>query len=94
LRIWAHRPAAVWAFDPLDSQPSQVVHHGLHELWAAALRIQIFVAKDQLAMMLGGALCRDPEGAGVAEMEQARGGGGETSAVEFQMGIVWHEWSA
>jgi len=59
----------------------KIGQHGLYEFRAAALRVQVFVAKDQLAAMLGCTLRGGPEGASVAEMEQACGRGSEAATV-------------
>ncbi len=69
LRIGTHRPAAIRSFGPRDSQPAQILDHGLHELRAAALRIQIFIAKDQLPTMLRRTARRGPERARMAQVQ-------------------------
>jgi hypothetical protein len=43
----------------------QVFYHGVNKLGPAALWIQIFVAKNQCAVLLVGALRRSPEGKGM-----------------------------
>ena len=73
--------AAVGAFGPAESQPAEVFDHGLGELGEGALGVEIFVAEDEGAVMVAGALGCYREGTGVACVEQARGGGGEAAAV-------------
>jgi hypothetical protein len=58
---------------PGDAQPAQVFAHGFSEFFARALRVEVFVAEQERAMVLLGALVSDPESARVSEVEQARG---------------------
>ena len=44
--------AAVRAFGPLNAKPMQVFQHRLHEFRSTTLRIQVFVAKNELAVAL------------------------------------------
>jgi hypothetical protein len=53
----------------------------LYEFRLAALRIEVFIAKDQMAAVLGGALGGSPESASVPEMQQASGRRSEAAAV-------------
>ena len=45
------------------------------------MRVEVFIAEQERAAGGEGALVGGPEGAGVAEMEQARGGGCDAAAV-------------
>ncbi len=49
LRVWSVRPADVWAFLPCDSQPEQIFDCRGRKFRAAAIGIEVFVAKDQHA---------------------------------------------
>jgi hypothetical protein len=73
--------AAVGALGPAESQPVEVFDHGLDELRAGALGIEIFVAEDEGAVAVAGTLSGNREGVGVADVEQAGGGGSEAAAV-------------
>jgi hypothetical protein len=81
LHVRAAGTAAVGTFDPVDAEPAQVLDHCLDEFRATALRIQIFVAEDQLAAMLGSAMRRGPKRTRMAEMEKAGGRGCKAAAV-------------
>ena len=81
LRVGTKGTTAVWAFRPGDSQPAQVFDHRSHKLGPAALRIQVFVAKNQRSAALSAALSRNPEGARVSEVQKARGRWREASAI-------------
>jgi hypothetical protein len=59
----------------------QVLEHRLNEFRPTTLRIQIFIAQDQLAAALSRALCRNPECACVAEMKQSGRRGPEPTSV-------------
>ena len=61
LRVRRTRPAAIRPLGPLNPQPVKVVIHRLNEFGPAALRIQVFIAKNQLPMMFCRTLRRDPE---------------------------------
>ena len=71
LRIRGMRTAAIRAFVPGDTEPAQIFEHGIDELSAATLRIQVFVAQDQSSAMLSRPLRGNPECARVSEMQQA-----------------------
>lgn len=79
--------AAVRPLTPLDSQPSQVLIHGLHELRLAALRIEILVAENQLAALLSSALCGDPKCSRMPEMQQSGWRWREAATIGSQMGF-------
>ena len=70
LRIRAHRPAIVRPLAPRDAQPSQIFHHGFDKLRPGALRIQVFVAEDQLPAPLRRPPCRHPKRARMSQMQK------------------------
>src|ERR1035438_6448510 len=71
----------VGALVPREPQPAQVGEHGLREIHPVALRVQIVAAQDEGAARIPGAPGRDPERAGVPEVEVAGRGGGEAAPV-------------
>jgi hypothetical protein len=81
LRIGTKGTTAVWTFRPGDSEPAQVLDHGLHKLGPAALRIQVFVAENQRSAVLRASLRCNPERARVSEVEKTCGRWGEASAI-------------
>ena len=87
LRIRTQRPATVRTLDPVDAQPVKILDHGKYELGAAALGIQIFVAENQVAAMLGRALSGLPKRAGMAKVEQTGGRRRETPAVRARLDV-------
>jgi len=91
LRIRADRPTAVRPLDPLNPKPAQILQHRLDKLRPAALRIQIFVAKDQLPAMFRRPPGRNPEGARMPEVQQPGRRRRKPPAVEFEMGITRHD---
>jgi hypothetical protein len=93
LNVGTERAAAVGTFGPFDAEPVQIFDHALHELRAAALRIQVFVAENQLTMMLAGALRGGPERERVTEVEQTSGRWSKTATVKIGDRIVWHRWT-
>ena len=72
---------------PGEAEPVEVFAHGGGELGAGALGVEVFVAEIERAVGGAGALVGDPEGARVAEMEQAGGRGGETTDVGCGHGL-------
>ena len=74
----------------MDSKPAEVIEHGLNELGPATLRVEIFVAQDQSAILLTCTLSSNPESSCVAEVQQARGGRSEAAAVRRWVEIAWH----
>jgi hypothetical protein len=70
LRIRTTSPAAVRPLAPLNSQPAQIFIHCRHKLRPTALRIQILIAEDQLAMMLSRPSSRNPECPRMPQMQQ------------------------
>jgi len=77
LRIGCKRASAIRSLAPVDSEPLQVLQHGLHKLRPATLRIQILITKNQSAMVLGCSLGSRPECARMADMEKASRGRSE-----------------
>src|SRR5581483_3458557 len=73
LRVRVVGTTAVCTFAPLNTEPVQVFEHSAGKLRPGAVRIQIFIAKDQSAAVLSRALRRDEECAGVPGMEQPCG---------------------
>lgn len=72
LRVRCKRPSTIRSLGPGDSEPVQVLQHCADKFWATALRIEILIAKNQNATMLGGSLRSRPEGASVANVEKSR----------------------
>lgn len=55
LQIRGVRAAAIGAFGPAEAEPAQVFHHGVGELGAAALGVDVFIAENESAVVVGGA---------------------------------------
>jgi len=53
----------------------------LHEICSRALRIEIFIAENQSAMVLERTLVGDPKSARVSDVEKTGRRGGETTAI-------------
>ncbi len=70
LRVRTYQTAAIRTLVPLNSKPSQIFHHCVHKFRAAALRIQVFIAENQLTAILGGTLSGRPKRARVAKVKQ------------------------
>jgi len=70
LCIWSASPAAIRPFTPLNPEPTQIFKHRRNKLRTAPLRIQIFVAKKKLAMMLNRPPRRHPKRPRMPEMQQ------------------------
>src|SRR5882762_2428240 len=81
LRIWGERSTDIWTLLPIESQPAQVLIHCFHKFHTAALRVQVFIAKDKNAVRRTCALLRDPESPRVAEMKISGGRGRNTPAI-------------
>ena len=76
-------PANVGALVPPQTQPEEVGEHGLGKIHPVARRVEVVVAQDEGAALTERPAGRDPERAGVPEMEIARRGGGNPSAVAW-----------
>jgi hypothetical protein len=63
---------------PKDSQPAEVVAHRQRKILTGTLRIKIFISKPERAIRCARALCGDPEGTGVAKVQQASGRRGQS----------------
>ena len=59
----------------------QIFEHGLAEMRLRALGIKILVAQDQRAAGCNRALLRDPEGARVAQVQEAGGRGSQPAPI-------------
>ncbi len=57
----------------MNAEPCEILKHGVDEIRTGALRVQIFVAKDECAASSQRALIRDPEGTRMAKMQQPGG---------------------
>ena len=66
---------------PGDAEPGEVFEHGGDEFGAGALRVEVFVAQQERAVVLARAVEGSPECCRMAEVEQAGGGGREASDV-------------
>jgi hypothetical protein len=66
---------------PGDAEPGEVFEHGGDEFGARALRVEVFVAEKEGAVVRAGAGESGPKRCRVAEVEQAGGGGCEASNV-------------
>ena len=73
---------------PGDAEPAQVFEHGVDELGAGALRVEVLVAQEERAVGVAGSGEGGPEGCGVAEVEQAGGGGSEAADVGHESMIT------
>jgi hypothetical protein len=72
LHVWSERTADVGSFVPFDSEPAEIFMHRSLELGTRAIRVEIFVAKDQRSAATAGALIGSPKSAGVTEMQVSR----------------------
>jgi hypothetical protein len=72
-------------------QPAQVFQHRLRELRPTTLRIQIFIAQDQLPAVNRRALSRNPKTAGVADVKQSGGRWRQPSAIGLGKKIDGHK---
>ena len=81
LIVWSKRTAAVGAFLPLKTKPTQVLKHRRNELHFGADGIEIFVAQNERATMGAGAFLGDPKSSGVTEMQPAGGRRRKTPAI-------------
>src|SRR5258706_4674640 len=81
LRIRPLRAATIRPFTPPDAEPLQIRDHGTDKLRTRALRIEVFVAKDERACVFDRALRSDPKRARMAKMEKACRRGREASAI-------------
>jgi len=75
------RAAEVGAFLPVNAKLLEIVLSGLRKVRATASLIDIFIAVNQGAVGFEATLVCDPEGASVAEVEQACGGRGNAATV-------------
>ena len=66
---------------PGEAEPAEVFEHGGDEIEAEADGVEVVVAEEEFAVGGSGALGGEPEGAGVAEVEVARGRRGEAAEV-------------
>lgn len=81
LRIRTIVSAAIRPLVPAKSEPLQVFNHRLRKFGARSLGIEIFVAQDQSAAELDGALGGDPKGARMAKVEKTGRRRGQTTAI-------------
>ena len=81
LAIGGERSPTVRPLIPADTQPAKIFHHGASELRTGALRIEIFVAQNQIAAVLPGPLGCSPKCAGVSQMEESGRGRREASPI-------------
>ncbi len=82
LRVGRKRPTAVGSFLPMEPEPTQVFDHGRDEFRAATVTVEILVAQDEdAATRLRPLLCH-PERPGMAQVQIARGRGGQTATVD------------
>ena len=73
LAIGAVGAAEVRAFGPHDAYPAEVFEHGAGEIWARALWVEVFVAKNERSVVCERALVSRPESARVTEVQQSGG---------------------
>jgi hypothetical protein len=81
LRIRAECPTNIRPFVPTDAEPVEVIEHRIGEIRFGALRIQILIAQNQGSGGIARSDVRDPEGARVAEVQQAGWRGRDASAI-------------
>jgi hypothetical protein len=67
-----------WFAVPIEAEPAEVLDAGVVELGPDARGVEIFKSQQDLAALGAGAPIRQEEGAGVPDMEQARGARGES----------------
>ncbi len=84
------RPTDIGAFLPSNPQPAQVFDHGLGEIEARPLRIQVLIAEHKNAIVLSRAPVRGPEGASVAQVQQSRWRWRDTAAIWLRSSTVSH----
>jgi hypothetical protein len=66
---------------PREAEPAEVLDHGSDEIEAETNGVEIVVPKQEFAAGGAGAFGSEPEGAGVAEMEVARGRRSEAAEI-------------
>jgi hypothetical protein len=81
LRIWPKWTAHIGSFVPAQAKPPQVCEHRIDEFRFTTGAIQIFVAHHEYASLRARALLCNPEGAGVAEVEETGRRRGEAAAI-------------
>jgi hypothetical protein len=73
---------------PGDAEPGYVFEHGGDEFGAGAVRVEVFVAEQESAVVIAGASEGLPEGGGVAQVQKtcgARGQSADVGAGHFSM---------
>jgi hypothetical protein len=78
--------ADVGPLAPDQAEPAKVVDHRVGEVHAEAHGVQVIAAQHEGALGSSRALCRNPERAGMAQVQEARGGRCQATAVIFPMG--------
>lgn len=63
----------VRSFVPLDAEPAHILDHRLRVIEPAALRVQVFVAKNESPALFFRPPCCNPEGARMSDMQQPSG---------------------
>lgn len=76
--VWA---TEIGSFLPLKAEPLKVLKHGGSEFGFGTVAVQVFVAKDECSAMRSRALLGNPECAGMAKVQKARGRRSEATAV-------------
>src|SRR5262249_20029691 len=84
LLIGRVRSAHVRTLLPFDSQPAQIGEHGLDKFRAAALPVQVLVAKDHDPVVDPRALVGRPKSARMPEVEISRRGRCNASAIDHR----------
>src|ERR1700722_2558495 len=88
LMVRVERPATIGAFLPFETEPAKVFEHRSDEFGAATVGGEVFVAENELAVVLEGALLGSPECAGMPEVQKAGGRGREASAIVGGRGVL------
>jgi len=73
LPVWSARTAHIWSLLPVETEPTQVLQHGIAKVRPRPLMVEIFVAENQFAADGKGTLLREPESASVAQVQVSGG---------------------
>src|SRR5581483_3331700 len=96
LRVRVIRSAAIRTLAPVNAEPLEIFKHGGDKLRSAALRIEVFVAENQHAIMGFCALSSDPKGAGMTNVEKSGWRWRKTAAIsrDLSHSVRQFRWSS
>jgi cytokinin riboside 5'-monophosphate phosphoribohydrolase len=73
-------------FGPVQAEPTQIVSHRLDVLGAAARAVEVVISEEERAAGMACAFSRDPEGAGMSEVEETGGRRRQPSPIRCRKG--------